>query len=166
MGDAPEGAVDSGTRFFPQLYDEAYRLDGTRPVTYAGFQGGAKDWHTVFDVVCINRYYGWYTNAGQLDQAAELLARELDELNQEFGKPIIITEFGADTLAGLHTAPPEMWSEEYQVEVLRRFLDVAAERPFMAGLHGWNFADFKTCPSPMRAGGMNHKGLSLIHISE
>jgi len=36
---------------------------------------------------------------------------------------------------------------------------VAAERPFVVGLHVWNFADFKTGQSAGRAGGMNHKGV-------
>ena len=38
----------------------------------------------------------------------------------------MISEFGADTVAGAHSNPPEMFSEEYQVEMLRRYLDVAA----------------------------------------
>jgi beta-glucuronidase len=99
-----------------------------------------------------------YSNTGRLDESRELLAQELDELRRTFGKPIIITEFGADTLSGLHSTPPEMWTEEYQVEFMRYVLDVAAERPFMAGLHVWAFADFKTGQSAMRAAGMNHKG--------
>ena len=155
----PEGAVEHGTAAFQELYDEAHRLDPGRPVTFAGFQGGAKEWHAIFDVTCINRYYGWYTNPGQLDEGAELLAAELDALHEEFGKPIIITEFGADTLAGLHAQPAEMWSEEYQAECLRHFVEVASTRPFVAGLHIWNFADFKTGQSAMRAGSMNHKGV-------
>jgi beta-glucuronidase len=53
----------------------------------------------------------------------------------------------------------EMWSEEYQVEFLRGFLDVAAARPFVAGLHVWNFADFKTGQGIMRASGLNQKGV-------
>ena len=44
-------------------------------------------------------------------------------------------------MAGSHSQPEEMWTEEYQVEFLRRYLDVAASRPFVAGLHVWNFAD-------------------------
>ena len=55
-----------------------------------------------------------------------MLARELDELHQAFGKPVMITEFGADTLPGVHNTPAEMWTEEYQVEFLCGFLDVAA----------------------------------------
>lgn len=152
-------AVEAGLNFFRQLYQDAYQLDGTRPVTLVGVQGGPRDWHGLFDVVCINRYYGWYVSGGQLDQAEEELAGELDALDEAFGKPIIITEFGADTLPGVHSTPPEMWTEEYQVEILGRYLDVAAKRPFMAGMHVWNFADFKTGQATGRAAGMNFKGV-------
>lgn len=83
----------------------------------------------------------------------------MDALNQALGKPIIISEFGADTLPGVHADPPTLWSEEYQVEFLRRYLDVAARKPFIAGLHVWNMADFKTAQATMRAGSLNHKGV-------
>ncbi|WP_447987168.1 beta-glucuronidase [Nitrospira sp. Nam74] len=152
-------AVEAGMRFFGQLYTEASRLDKTRPVTLAGVQGGPKEWLGPFDVVCINRYYGWYSQAGRLDEAAQTLARELDDLHRSFGKPIIMTEFGADAIPGTHSTPSEMWTEEYQVELLRLYLDVAAQRPFMAGLHVWAFADFKTRQSIGRAAGMNFKGV-------
>ena len=152
-------AVEAGTRFFGEMYAEAHRLDGTRPVTLVGVQGGPTQWHGLFDVVCINRYYGWYTQSGQLEQAAQVLARELDDLHRAFNKPIMLTEFGTDTVAGAHNAPPEMWTEEYQVEFLRRYLDVAAQRSFVAGMQVWAFADFKTGQNASRAAGMNFKGL-------
>jgi hypothetical protein len=105
-------AVEAGTRFFRQLCAEAHRLDGTRPVTLVGVQGGPPDWHGLFDVVCINRYYGCYTQPGRLDEAEQLLGRELDALHQSFGKPIVMTKFGTDTLPGAHHMPPEMWTKE------------------------------------------------------
>ena len=152
-------AVEAGMRFFREMSAEARKLDATRPVTLVGVQGGPTEWHGLFDVVCINRYYGWYVLGGRLEQGAKELARELDALHKAFGKPIVIAEFGTDTLPGAHNTPPEMWTEEYQVEYLRRYLDVAAERPFVAGMHVWNFADFKTGQGTSRAGGMNFKGV-------
>ena len=165
MGGVPLGgksvpkAVDAGMQFFRQMYADARRLDPTRPITLVGVQQGVREWHGIFDVVCVNGYYGWYTEAGQLDLGRQALARELDELYKAFGKPVMITEFGTDTLPGAHNTPSEMWTEEYQLEFLRGFLDVAAERPFMFGMHVWNFADFKTGQGTMRAAAMNHKGV-------
>ena len=159
MGAPVPRAVEAGMRFFRQLYDDAHRLDGTRPVTLVGVQGGVRDWLGIFDVVCVNAYYGWYTEPGQLDLARQALELNLDDLHRAFGKPVMITEFGTDTLPGIHNQPPEMWTEEYQVEFIRRHLDVAARRPFMIGMHIWNFADFKTGQGTMRAAAMNFKGV-------
>jgi beta-glucuronidase len=141
------------------MYAQTRQLDATRPITMVGVMNGPTEWLGIFDVVSLNRYYGWYALGGRLDQAAQVLERELDALHKSFGKPIIITEFGTDTVAGAHSQPDEMWSEEYQVEFLRRYLDVAAKKPYMAGLHVWNFADFKTGQGIIRMAGMNLKGV-------
>ena len=162
-GSAPDvsmpEAVAAGTSFFRQLYDETRRLDRTRPVTLVGLQGGPAEWLGLFNIVSINRYYGWYSMPGQLDRARQELERELDALHESLGKPIIMTEFGADTLPGVHNSLPEMWTEEYQVELLRHYLDAGANRPFVAGMHVWAFADFKTGQNIIRAAAMNFKGV-------
>ncbi|NIM44060.1 MAG: glycoside hydrolase family 2 protein, partial [Nitrososphaeria archaeon] len=63
------------------------------------------------DVLCHNFYYGWYSDCGDLEAAARTLSETLDELHGRFPeKPIIITEFGAGAIAGVHRHPPEMWS--------------------------------------------------------
>ena len=121
----PARAVEAGRAFFTHMLEEARRLDATRPVTLVGIMGGPPEWLGLFDIVGINRYYGWYALGGRLDQAAQALEKELDALHASFGKPILITEFGADTVAGAHSQPEEMWTEEYQVEFLRAYLDVA-----------------------------------------
>jgi beta-glucuronidase len=69
----------------------------------------------------------------------------------------MVTGLGVDTLPGAPQTPPEMWAEEYQVELPRGFLGVPALRPFMAGMRVWNFADFKTGKATGRAAGMNFK---------
>ncbi|HEY8234059.1 MAG TPA: beta-glucuronidase [Vicinamibacteria bacterium] len=155
----PPAAVEAGTRFFQTLYDHVRARDASRPVTVVGVGNGPVEWLAPFDVTCINRYYGWYSLGGRLDAAAAALAKELDGLHERLRKPIVITEFGADTAAGVHSQPEEMWGEEYQVEFLRRYLDTAASRPFVAGLHVWNFADFKTGQGILRMAGLNHKGV-------
>jgi beta-glucuronidase len=158
-GGASPAAVEAGVRFFETLYRQVRDRDASRPVTLVGVMNGPVEWLAIFDVTSINRYHGWYSLGGRLDQAQEALAKELDALHARLGKPIVITEFGTDTVAGVHSQPEEMWSEEYQVEFLRRYLDVAAKRPFVAGLHVWNFADFKTGQGILRMAGLNHKGV-------
>jgi hypothetical protein len=52
-----------------------------------------------------------------------------------------------------------MWTEEYQAEFIRGYLEIAARKDFMAGMQVWNFADFAAVQSIMRVGGMNMKGV-------
>jgi beta-glucuronidase len=87
------------------------------------------------------------------------MEKELDDTWQTFGKPILMTEFGADTMAGMHGHPAVMWTEEYQAEYIRGHLAVAERKEFVAGMQVWNFADFAAVQSIMRVGGLNMKGV-------
>jgi beta-glucuronidase len=151
------------TEFFRTLLDCARQLDATRPATLVGMGGGPAEWHALADLICINRYYGWYAQGGQLEAALATLERELDAIWERHGKPVIITEFGTDTIAGLHSHPAVMWSEEYQADFIRGYLEVAARKDYIAGMHIWNFADFAAVQSSGRVGGMNLKG-GTIHV--
>jgi beta-glucuronidase len=52
-----------------------------------------------------------------------------------------------------------MFSEEYQVEFLTRYIQVLDSLPFVVGQHPWNMCDFKTSQEVRRMGGLNHKGV-------
>lgn len=157
-GPNPKG-VAAGSAFFTRLFERAHQRDSTRPATFTSVQGGPREWIALADVACLNIYFGWYSLGGRLDEAQSALAKELDAVHDLLHKPIIITECGAEAIAGTHATPPQMWTEEYQVEYLRRYLEVVDQRPFMAGFHVWNFANFKTNQSIVRAQGMNQKGV-------
>ena len=103
--------------------------------------------------------FGWYSQPGQLEEACRLLSAELDALHARYPKPLLLTEFGADTIAGWHAQPPEMFSEEYQAELLARYIEVLNSKPFVVGQHVWNLCDFKTGQAAHRMGGMNFKGV-------
>jgi beta-glucuronidase len=155
----PYVAPPETTAYFRDLLDLARQLDPSRPATFAAIGGTPHEWLAPCDVICINRYYGWYLLGGRLDEAFLALEEELDALWLRHGKPIILTEFGADTVAGLHAEPAVMWSEEYQAAMIGGYLAVAARKEFVAGTHIWNFADFAAIPTPGRVGGINLKGL-------
>lgn len=67
----------------------------------------------LLDVVCINRYYGWYIDHARIDLVCKCLQEELHDYYNATKKPIIVTEFGADTIEGVHTLPSETFSEEF-----------------------------------------------------
>ncbi len=156
---ALRGNTDSGLEFFAELLAYARAQDRTRPALLVGEQRTERAWVAQSDVIAVNRYWGWYILPGQIDKAVAQLARELDDLHAATGKPVIITEFGADAVAGSHSEPPQMWTEEYQTAILKAYLDLAATRPWIVGLHVWNFADFKTGQATHRPMGINHKGV-------
>jgi beta-glucuronidase len=144
---------------FKELFKLVKQRDKTRLATLVGVMGGPAEWVGLGDVLCINRYYGWYTHTGELSAAAKLLSAELDALHKRFNKPVIITEFGADTYPGIHAEEPEMYTEEFQTNFIKAYLDVAATKNYIAGMHIWAFADFKTGQGVIRFGGMNFKGV-------
>lgn len=154
-----EAANLPGKIFLDAEMAHARELDPTRLVTIVTVMGGPQNWMENCDVVCMNRYWGWYTLGGQLDIARKMLAKEFDQVWERWHKPIIMTEFGADTIPGYHAEQGIMWTEDYQADYIRFHLEVAAEREFVAGMHVWNFADFAAVQSIARVGGVNHKGI-------
>lgn len=162
MGNEPdtEHFQESAYEYWHSLYELTHQLDPQdRPVTFVCCQNNyEKDLVTrTMDVVCLNRYYGWYNLSGDLDAACYGLNQELDFWEKQH-KPVMITEYGADAISGIHECVPEMFSEEFQVEFYERQNAEFDKRSFFIGEHVWNFADFATIQGCMRADG-NKKGL-------
>jgi beta-glucuronidase len=161
IANEPESVTPEARAYFEPLVAETRRLDPSRPVGFANVQGSSPDVDVItdlFDVVMLNRYYGWYVHNGYLAGAERALEDELVAWAEKHGKPIIMTEYGADTLEGLHRALPSPWSEEYQVELLAMSHRVFDRVEAVVGEQLWNFADFATVPGVMRVGG-NKKGV-------
>lgn len=141
-----------------ELCHRARALDGTRPVSYATDLPESSGVDAT-DIVFLNAYPGWYRYPGQLDVAESVLADMLDRLHAQQGKPVVLTEFGADAVPGSHADPPAMWTEEYQAELIERLLRVAGRRSFVVGTHVWAFADFATAQADHRPQSVNFKGV-------
>lgn len=105
-------AHEPGAReYFEPLVALARQLD-SRPICYANeFQASVDKCliSSLFDVLCLNRYYGWYLHTGDLEAAETNLEKELLQWQSKFNKPIVMSEYGADTLAGLHTVGDVPW---------------------------------------------------------
>ncbi len=150
----------SATDYYQPLYDLAHACDPqNRPVTLVGVMNEYQKDKTLplFDVICLNRYYGWYIYGGDLKAAQQALSAELSHW-EALGKPVMLTEYGADTVAGLHAATPVMFTEEYQVDFYEAVHQVTDKFPSFIGEQVWNFADFATIQGIMRVDG-NKKGL-------
>ncbi|MGC5617261.1 beta-glucuronidase [Georgenia sp. Z1491] len=160
IANEPESDTEPAEDYFRPLFALTRELDPTRPVGFVNVMlapHGKCRVSQFADVLMLNRYYGWYVHTGELAAAERAWTAELEAWAGD-GKPIIVTEYGADTLAGLHSEPAEPWSEEYQVAYLEMNHKVFDSIDAVIGEHVWNFADFATKAGVMRVGG-NKKGV-------
>ncbi|WP_043932016.1 beta-glucuronidase [Bacillus sp. EB01] len=149
--------------YFEPLFKLARELDPQkRPCTLVYIMmatPSADKCSDLVDVIALNRYYGWYVQNGDLKTAEAATRKELREWQEKYpDKPIMYTEYGADTVAGFHSAYGEPFSEEYQEDYYRMNSKVFDEIPNFVGEQLWNFADFQTKFGIMRVQG-NKKGV-------
>lgn len=161
IANEPASQEDGAYEYFAPLAELARKLDPSRPITYtAWLLANARNDQiaTLFDVIGINRYFGWYIDNGDLASAEVKLETDIREWTEKFDKPIMMTEYGADTMAGLHSLQDIPWSEEYQIAYLEMNHRVFDKFPSFVGEQVWNFADFRTTPGIHRVDG-NKKGI-------
>lgn len=51
----------------------------------------------------INHYFAWYDEIGSTEVILPLLVNYISKAHQVYQKPLMMSEYGADTIAGLHT---------------------------------------------------------------
>ena len=148
-------AKDSSNLRARQVLAESYRLSNRIEASLPHYEA----------LVAVEPTFESYFHLGQSHKANEQveaakkdMRKHLIGIYDKFKKPIIVTEFGADTIAGFHSLPAEQWSEDYQTELLMGLIEVMREFDFVIGEHVWNFADFRTAQNHSRVGG-NKKGV-------
>lgn len=160
VANEPESDTEAAEAYFRPLIELTKEADPAhRPVGFVNVglsPYGKCRVHQYCDVIMLNRYWGWYLQTGDLASAQAAARAELTGWAGE-GKPIIMTEYGADTYPGLHALPAQPWSEEYEVEYLKANHEVFDEFDAVVGEQMWNFADFSTTSGIRRVGG-NKKG--------
>ena len=149
--------TDARYRFMAALADAARRADPTRLVAAACLINREKfeiadrlAGH--LDLIGLNEYFGWY----EPDFAGleRLLA------NSRPGKPVVISEVGADALAGHRGAMGGLFTEDCQAEIYRRQIEIVGRVPYVRGFCPWLLYDFRTERRQTRfQRGWNRKGL-------
>ncbi|MBB5265366.1 beta-glucuronidase [Catenibacillus scindens] len=161
LANEPDSDSPGAYEYFKPLFDLARACDPQkRPCTIVCMKGAYwKEDVTIrlSDVICLNRYYGWYDFGGELETAKEELKKEMDWWDA-LGKPVMMTEYGADTVEGLRDTLPVMFTEEYQVAYYKMNHQVFDTLKNFVGEQAWNFADFATCQGTGRVQG-NKKGI-------
>lgn len=161
IANEPDSAAEGAYEYFKPLYDLAREKDPQhRPCTLVSVQGTTADTDCsakLSDIICLNRYYGWYFGGPDLKEPKKALEKELSDWGK-LGKPVMMTEYGADTVMGMHDTTPVMYTEEYQVDFYKMNHAVFDKLDFFVGEQVWNFADFATSQSLLRVQG-NKKGI-------
>lgn len=149
----------AATNFFKEMAGTARALDPGRPITYVAHRDPENnEGLKYYDVVCINKYYGWYMGSGRIEETLPEFEECLESFHKAFGKPVILAEFGADAIDGMHRLPAEMFTEEFQSDIIERQYGVLRAKPWCIGAHVWAFADFKTSQTISRIV-FNRKGV-------
>lgn len=166
IGNECQTDCTAATDFFIPVINLAKEID-TRPITYVAWTKPEEDLiYSHVDIIGLNRYYGWYGYENWPDSAAPgdltMAVQQMDDCLETFAKlysaPLIVTEFGADTIDGMHSTFMLQFTEEFQVAFLTEYIKLIRSKSYVTGMHVWNFADFATEQSPSRVFG-NRKGV-------
>jgi beta-glucuronidase len=151
---------DSRTKFLAALAARARELDSTRLITAATLPHRVGDSIVIddplgkfLDVLGCNEYIGWYD--GPPEKA------DRTSFETAYDKPLVMSEFGAESPAGSHGDEATAWTEEYQAGVYRHQLAMMRRIPFLQGMAAWILMDFR-CPRRFLSGVQdyyNRKGL-------
>jgi beta-glucuronidase len=88
------------------------------------------------DVIGDNEYIGWYVHTPADADSVDWVS--------DYGKPLIMSEFGADALFGYHGDAGERWTEEYQESLYRHQVAMLKRIPFLRGTSPWVLKDFRS----------------------
>ncbi|KAM8976621.1 beta-glucuronidase [Pelodytes ibericus] len=161
VANEPASQLEPAGYYFKTVIAHTKELDSTRPVTYVTNARYDKDQGAPYvDVICVNSYFSWYHDSGHLEVIQLQLNNQFENWYTSYKKPIIQSEYGADTIPGFHSDPPLMFTEEYQSIVLQNYHSIFDEKrkQYVIGELIWNFADFMTVQSVTRVVG-NKKGI-------
>ncbi|MFT3823881.1 MAG: glycoside hydrolase family 2 TIM barrel-domain containing protein [Chitinophagaceae bacterium] len=105
------------------------------------------------DLVSFNEYAGWYWSSPQEMHKYSFKIR--------YNKPVVITEFGGDALAGFHADAATRWSEEYQQALYEEQIRFLTTMSGLRGMTPWILVDFRSPrrQHPVYQDFWNRKGL-------
>ncbi len=104
IANEPLSKEPTAEEYFKKVSAHARSLDKSRPITAAIDMDYNNDKMAVsLDVLMINRYYGWYSDTGYTQVIEKHVTDNFEAWHKHFStKPIMISEYGADTVSGLH----------------------------------------------------------------
>ena len=166
VANEPLSYKEEAFSYFASIRAMMKELDGERPITAVHYDYPDQDYTTDqvaphMDIVGVNKYSAWYTDPGHTELVRRQVAASLRRWRAAHGKPVFVAEYGAGTLAGLHSLPGSQFTEDFQSDFMQQYFaafDEVAEEGWLVGEMPWVFADFMTKQEPRRVNG-NRKGL-------
>ncbi len=155
-----DGAYNMSKVYYEYLKENG----GNRLVSYATNKPMDDICLEFCDIICINKYYGWYGSGGKPDWLAFM--EEFRARREELGlahKPVVFSEFGGAAIYGNHTFDNIRWTEEYQADLLSFCLELFHGDPMVVGMYIWQFCDIRSTKDLGRARGFNNKGIVNEH---
>lgn len=152
---------EEGRIHYKRQLEQIRTLDSSRPLTFASHHRDKDICFDLADIVSFNLYPGWYTDEdpGTLCD----LARGWADANGGAGKPMIMSEFGADGYYGLRDPSRVRGTEERQADILEANLAAYKARSYLSGMLIWQFCDCRVTEDTgwlmTRAGTQNSKGV-------
>ncbi|KAF2892617.1 hypothetical protein ILUMI_13557 [Ignelater luminosus] len=148
IANEPESDTLISDTYFEEITQFVRHLDGSRPITMSITRSvNMNQVAQHLDVISINRYYSWYNDTGRLDMITGNIIKEATAWYKKYKKVILVSEYGADAIAGLHIHPHSVWTEEYQLAMMLKHFkayDALRAQKWFIGEFVWNFADFQT----------------------
>ncbi|KAG8122824.1 hypothetical protein E2320_018284 [Naja naja] len=153
VANEPASELPVAAYYFKTVIAHTKALDPTRPVTFVSNANYLRDQGVSIAWLRLSL-------TGHLEVIQLQLKTQFENWYTTHQKPIIQSEYGADTISGFHADPPLMFSEEYQVAVLKEYHTVLDQKrkEYVIGELIWNFADFMTEQGVIRVMG-NKKGI-------
>jgi beta-glucuronidase len=103
IANEPHSSDAAALEYFKKVAAHAKSLDNTRPITGAINQNYKTDKMSAsLDVLMVNRYNAWYSDTGYPQVIQKHILTDFEHWSETHKKPIMISEYGADTVAGLH----------------------------------------------------------------
>lgn len=124
-------------------------LDPSRLVSFASNHPFTDRQYGPVDIVSMNLYPGWYGAEGVDDPVSMIRPffqqcfDHVDSLGLG-GKPILISETGAEALYGWRDPHNDFFTETYQAAYLKEASLAALEHPRCCGVALWHFSDART----------------------
>lgn len=166
--------------FFERLSSSVRASDDTRLIGYASLYGRVGVISDLVDVMGINSYYGWYGVMSYFDiedrlesDGTSVKIRKVENVDKLHAlieqteaqtspdTPILLTEFGADSVPDYNSSACDLWSEEYHAAVVYEYVMAQKEHESVAGGSVFAFSDYSDPSKPMngRWNGYNLKGM-------